>query len=754
MYRITVRGIVQGVGFRPFVYRIAKSMGLKGYVKNTGTGCVEIVIDRNVKEFIERLRRELPPVANLQEVNVEEIEAEQFKDFKIVKSGGKKGKLSLPPPDIAVCKDCINEVFNEKDRRYMYAFTSCTNCGPRFSVALRLPYDRENTTFSEFPMCEDCLKEYWNVEDRRYYAQTIVCPKCGPEYRLLNKELIASGVEAIKKAAKLIDEGKIVALKGVGGFHIACKVEDEVVFNLRKRLSRPQQPFAVMVRDVKTAEEIAYISKEEKKALESYAKPIVVLKSKKELKAVAPGLNTVGVMLPYTPLHHIIFSFMKSNVIVMTSANMPGEPMFIDDEIVESGLADYYLTHNLRIANRIDDSVVKFVGRKKMIIRKSRGFIPDRIQVPLKDVEAIALGAELYNSISVLKDSYIIQSQYIGNTGNFKTYKEFFCKAFEFWLSFTKLKPEVVLCDMHPIYNTTTFAESLPYEVLKVQHHFCHALSVMAERGIKRAVAIAVDGAGYGFDGKTWGCEVLWLDLDGEFERIARMEYIPLPGGDKATEYPGRILYSLVDVDMDWKSLNVNPDLIDFQLKKKVNIAEASSAGRYLDVCSVLLGAYRRRTYEGEGAMKLESIALNGNREVAEMWLRDNPVKIKRSVEKAVYSTPFEGCKVKEREVKVIKIRDVIASAAEDLKNLKREDLALALTLYLSKALSEVAVEEAISRNSCIVMSGGVSYNSIITPEIAKNAKNSGVDFYTNELTAAGDNGISVGQIYSLMVKR
>ena len=377
MYRITVRGIVQGVGFRPFVYRLAKSMNLKGYVKNTGTGCVEIVIDRNVDEFIRRLKDEKPPIAEIHEVEVEEIPNLDFNDFVIEKSGGKKGGLSLPPPDVALCKFCLEELFDPKNRRYLYPFISCTDCGPRFSVAIKLPYDRENTTFNEFPLCDECQKEYWNVLDRRYYAQSIVCPKCGPNYELIHNDRIIKGLDAIIKTAKLIDEGKMVAIKGIGGYHIACKTDDDVVFKLREKLGRPQQPFAIMARNLEVVRKVAYVSEDEEREMTSYIRPITVLKKKnpEDFFAVAPYLDTIGVMLPYSPLHYILFNYLKSDFIVMTSANKPGEPMYIDDGVFSLEL-DAYLRHNLKIHNRVDDSVIKFVGRRRLIIRRSRGFVP------------------------------------------------------------------------------------------------------------------------------------------------------------------------------------------------------------------------------------------------------------------------------------------------------------------------------------------------------------------------------------------
>ncbi len=774
VFRIIVRGTVQGVGFRPFVYRLANSMGLRGWVRNTGSGSVEVVVEADGDEletFLKRLENERPPISRIVSIRVAEVcettdgEIELPEEFEIVRSGGKSGDLSLPPPDVAVCRKCVEELFDPTDRRYLYPFTSCTNCGARFTVVERLPYDRENTSFAEFPMCFECRKEYERVEDRRYYAQSIACPACGPRYWLRVRRTRKGKwvyerdeLDAIVKTAELLDSGKIVAIKGIGGYHIACRADrDEVVRGLRNLLKRPQQPFAVMVRSSDVAERIAFVGEDEKKLLESYVRPILVVKSRGKLAdSVAPGLNTVGIMLPYTPLHYVLFSFLECDSLVMTSANMPGEPMFINSDVDRLGV-EAILEHDLKIVNRTDDSVVKIVGGRKMIVRKSRGYIPDRIPINSK-IQAVATGAELYNSLAVLRDSFIIQSQYIGNTSNFRTYREFFEKAFEFWISFTQLKPEVVFCDMHPLYNTSRFAERYAeengVELVRVQHHFAHAMSVMAERGLKRAVAIAVDGAGYGFDGNTWGCELLWIDMEnGEFRRFGRMEYIPLPGGDAATLRPGRILCAIlhsagVDVQsMRWEG--VFPEAIVSQVDSGINVAYASSAGRYLDACSTMLGVCYERTYEGEGAMKLETLASCGDLERAEKILESLVCGGESVVEPSVYSSPFSDSTQRDGRVKVIPVTEVLARAFELMKKVRRGDLALALSLYLARKVGCYAVEFAEEMDSCVVMSGGVAYNSIITPEVERIVKEGGIEFYVNELTAAGDNGISVGQLYS-----
>ncbi|ADB58280.1 carbamoyltransferase HypF [Archaeoglobus profundus] len=745
MYRITVRGIVQGVGFRPFVYRLAKSMNLKGYVKNTGTGCVEIVIDRNVDEFIRRLKEEKPPIAEIHEVEVEEIPDLNFNDFVIEKSGGKKGGLSLPPPDVALCKFCLKELFDPKNRRYLYPFISCTDCGPRFSVAIKLPYDRENTTFNEFPLCDECQKEYWNVLDRRYYAQSIACPKCGPQYELIYGGRIIKGLDAIIRAAELIDEGRMVAIKGIGGYHIACITDDDVVFKLRDKLGRPQQPFAIMARNLEVVRKVAYVSEDEEREMTSYIRPITVLKKRNpnEFFAVAPYLNTIGVMLPYSPLHYILFNYLKSDFIVMTSANKPGEPMYIDDGVFSLEL-DAYLRHNLKIHNRVDDSVIKFVGRRRLIIRRSRGFVPKVIE--LKGcLDGLAVGAELYNSITLVKDGKAIVSQYIGNTANFKTFNEFFKRAVDFFTNFIDLKPKYIACDLHPLYNTTNFAERLSRKLniplYKVQHHFAHALSVMAERGIDKAIAITVDGVGYGFDGTIWGGEVLLIDFErGTFKRVGRLERFRLIGGDLATKYPLRVLFSLLYnakrldlLDGYEKYLRKGESFEIFESFHETGIA-TTSMGRVLDAVSAMLKICFERTYEGEPAMKLES--------VVEPFECEVKPRIDVVREDSVYSKPYvdEEFNVKSGDVRVIRISDFIANCMEEyLEGESKSKIAYKVMKYLAEGFAEIVKDY----NYPVVASGGVCFNSYFIPLIEEH-----VDVYVNEKVACGDNGISFGQAY------
>ncbi len=737
MFKILVWGTVQGVGFRPFVYRVATQLGLRGYVRNTGDGSVEIVIDKDLERFLEKLKNELPSVAEIKDIRVEKIEIKVPETFKILESGG-KSRLSLPPPDLAVCDLCLKELFHPKDRRYKYPLISCTNCGPRFAIVRSLPFDRENTSLADFPMCEDCKREYWDIEDRRYYAQTIACPKCGPNYVYVENGLKGD----ISEASKAIDSGKIIAIKGVGGFHIACLTDDSTVARLRKLLGRPQQPFAVMARNLDCVKRVAKVDEREERELMSVVRPIVILEKKKrdEFLQVAPNLNTIGIMLPYAPVHHLLFDSMDADFIVMTSANKPGEPMFIDNNVFELKL-DGYLLHDLEIVNRVDDSVVKFCDGRRLIIRRSRGFVPKPLSVNI-DINAVAFGAELYNSIAILTQKKAVVSQYIGNTSNFRTFNEFFKKAVDFFIKFLKVsKLDYIIADMHPLYNTAIYAEKFSREngakLIRVQHHFAHALSVMAEKGLNRAVAVTVDGVGYGMDGTIWGGEVLYIDLEKlEFRRIGRLEKFILIGGDLATYRPLRILVSILDK---------RPDLLEYYEKyddvKKVlglNIGiETTSAGRYLDASAAMLEICFERTYEGEPAMKLEAVAKEH-----EVELRPKLVEVEEVCD---YESPFESsgrC----GKVKVLKFREFFEECVEEyISGGDRGEIAYKLIHYLASGLGKIASKI----DAPLVISGGVAYNKYFAKIVRKE---SGKDVLVPEQYPAGDNGISLGQLYSLKV--
>jgi|Deesub1362A_J573_1020465.scaffolds.fasta_scaffold00216_55 hydrogenase maturation protein HypF len=758
MYKLTVTGTVQGVGFRPFVYRVSKALSLRGYVRNTGNGSVEILIDKNPEKLISVMKKECPPFAHIEKIKVEKINRNPPEDFFIWKSTEGTGEISLPPPDIAICDNCLEELFDSRDRRFSYPFISCTNCGPRFSVTKQLPFDRANTSFSEFPLCEECTFEYQEMTDRRYYAQSIACGECGPDYMILGRN--ERGIKAIQKVARFIDSGKIVAIKGYGGYHIACLVDRSVVERLREMLKRPQQPFAVMVRDIEKAKQIAEIDELNAKEIQSFIRPIMVVKKRQgvDFSAVAPGLDTIGIILPYAPLHHLLYHFLHADVVVMTSANMPGEPMYIDEKVSRLPV-DAILSHNLEIVNRVDDSVIKIVNERRLIIRRSRGFVPSSLNVDL-DIKAIAVGAELYNSITAIKNKKAVISQYIGNTGNYRTFKEFFMKAVDHLMSLIRVDNlDVIFSDFHPQYNTSIFAEKyskkMDCKLVKVQHHFAHAMSVMAEKEMERAIAIAVDGAGYGFDGNSWGGEVLLLDFEnGDFRRLGHIEGIQLIGGDLATRFPLRILFSIIyGKTKSWDVLEPYEtylragesfDIFSAQMDKHVATPIATSAGRYMDAISAMLELCFERTYEGEPAMKLEAIAKN-----SESYYKPD-IKTRKEISR--FSSPCveEDLRMEDGRVKILEVSGVICDSLERyLAGEPKGELAFQMIDYLAKGLGEIATKMARKYCADIVMSGGVVYNSYFTEIIERLSEEDGISVFTPEQVPCGDNGISFGQIYS-----
>ncbi|AMM53576.1 carbamoyltransferase HypF [Pyrococcus kukulkanii] len=753
-YRIHVQGIVQAVGFRPFVYRIAHAHNLRGYVRNLGDAGVEIVVEgreEDIEAFLEDLYKKKPPLAKIEKVIRKEIPIQGFDRFYIEKSSTeKKGEGdSIIPPDIAICEDCLRELFDPNDKRFMYPFIVCTNCGPRFTIIEDLPYDRENTAMREFPMCDFCRSEYEDPLNRRYHAEPVACPTCGPSYRLYTstgEEIIG---DPLRRAAKLIDKGYIVAIKGIGGIHLACDAtREDVVAELRKRLFRPQKPFAIMAKDLETIKTFAYVTEEEEEELTSYRRPIVALRKKEPFplpENLAPGLHTIGVMLPYAGTHYILFHWSKTPVYVMTSANFPGMPMIKDnDEAFEKlkDVADYLLLHNRRIPNRADDSVVRFVDGRRAVIRRSRGFVPLPIEIPF-EYKGLAVGAELMNAFGVVKGNRVYPSQYIGNTSKIEVL-EFMREAVAHFRKILRVSDfDLIIADLHPSYNTTKLAmeiaEETNAELLQVQHHYAHIASVMAEHGLEEVVGIALDGVGYGTDGKTWGGEVIYLSYE-DVERLAHIEYYPLPGGDLASYYPLRALigilsemYELEEVRSTIERLcpkaieslkygKVEFNVIFNQLARGINVAYASSTGRVLDAFAVLLNVAYRRHYEGEPAMKLESFAFKGKNDLG-------------------FKVPVEG--------EEIKITELFREVLEVIDKANPADIAYSVHLALARAFAELAVEKAKEFGvKGIAMSGGVAYNELIVKTVRKFVEAHGLRFYSTYEVPRGDNGINVGQAF------
>ena len=549
MARITVRGVVQGVGFRPFVYRLAHEHGLKGGVRNT-SGSVDIEVEGSgeaINNFLSDLKIKAPPMARIETVEVAFDSPRGYTDFKIGESLSREGQYQLVSPDIATCDECQQEIFSPTDRRFGYPFTNCTNCGPRFTIIEDIPYDRPKTTMRHFKMCPQCQQEYADPLNRRFHAQPNACPECGPKLELVdgNGDRIDCG-DAIKAASQLLKKGKILAVKGLGGFHLACDATSEAVINtLRARKRRQGKPLAVMLPTLEEVEKHCFVSVEEKKLLESPQCPIVLLRWKRSKisPAVAPNLKYLGVMLPYTPLHHLLLSE-TGLPLVMTSGNISEEPIARDnDEALRrlGGIADYFLVHNRDIYSRYDDSVYMVEGAPQ-VVRRARGYAPYPIFLPFKSKQVLACGAELKNTFCLTKDEHAFLSQHIGDMENEETL-EHFENTIELYKKLFRLEPQVIAHDMHPDYLATRYALRLGAErglsLVPVQHHHAHIVSCLIDNKDNRVegpvIGVAFDGTGYGSDGKIWGGEFLIADYQ-NFKRVGHLEYVPLPGGETAIQ--------------------------------------------------------------------------------------------------------------------------------------------------------------------------------------------------------------------------
>jgi len=722
------------VGFRPFVYRVAVKRGLSGFVRNLGDAGVEIEVEGsagNVKSFLSALRDEAPPLAEIAELQVEERSPTGERGFRILASrdGGEGG--GTIPPDIATCHECLADIDDPKSRYHDYWATSCTNCGPRFTVIEALPYDRPRTSMCDFPMCRECEAEYTDPLDRRYHAQTIACPGCGPRLLFLEGGKEIPG-DPIERAAGALKAGKIVAIKGVGGTHIACDAtREETVAELRRRLARPGQPFALMA-PLPLVKEFAHVEPEEEKLLGSPRRPIVVLRKKGEKLApsVAPGLHTVGVMLPYSGLHHLLFKRIHFPL-VMTSANFPGRPMLIENEDILaelSGVADGFLLHDRRIVARCDDSVVRLSAGVPTFLRRSRGWVPQPIPLDLGEEPLLALGAELNVAFALYHRGKVFLSQHIGNVEHIET-QEFLWQAIEHLLKVTgAARPKTVACDLHPGFPTTRLAQELGERVIKVQHHVAHVAGLAAEWDVDEVVGIAADGYGYGEDGAAWGGEVIvWRA--GEWRRAGSLLPVPMPGGDLATLKPGRMAAAFL------LAAGLNPgeaglpdeelEIVKFQIKRGINCPETSSAGRFLDGVAAWLGICRERTYEGEPAMRLEAVAAAGN-----------PIPVE----------PPMG----EREGRLL--LDTVA-IFQELHRLREAgasvaDLAATAQDALAHGLARIAVQVAKEFGiQAVGLTGGVAVNDRIASVVREEAKAADLRFLCHRKVPPGDGGLSFGQL-------
>jgi hydrogenase maturation protein HypF len=747
--KINVTGIVQGVGFRPFIYRIAVRHSLAGYVRNRGDAGVEILLEgeeQSIQNFLRDLKEKKPPLAQIHDVVTTRLTGKkEHTRFTIYKSS-EETELSgsVIPPDIAICNECLQELRDPKDPRYEYFFITCTNCGPRFTIIERLPYDRENTTMREFPMCGFCQKEYADPLNRRFHAQTVACPECGPKVYLTTRDgALIQYDDPVREAGKLLSEGAILAIKGYGGFHVAASaVRDKPLQALRRTKHRRAKPFAIMARSLEAAKSFAEVNSKEKALLTSYMRPIVLL-NKSDAYAlsplVAPDLHNVGVMLPYTGLHYMLFDRVDDAAFVMTSANPPNQPIVKDnDEALHTlgGTVDYFLFHNRKIAYRCDDSVLRVHSTRPSFIRRSRGYAPAPLMLKEKAKRCVVgLGGELNNTSCVLLENKAFISQHIGDVENVET-RAFLQEATNHLIRLTNSHVDAVACDLHPKFTTTNLARELAeannWQLVQVQHHHAHVAALMMEHAVDEVVGVTCDGYGYGVDGEAWGGEILLCRRESAgFQRLAHLEKQFLLGGDVATRYPLRMAAGMLS-----KKVNVEPWLMQNsghlphgeteaklmlnQLQKRVGITEATSCGRVLDAVAAVLGVCYERTYEGEPAMKLESAAVKGK----------DALSLKPIIHGNVLDTTH-----------------MLHALFENVGKTSTADLAYSAHAYLAKGLASLAVEKALEHGvKNVGFSGGAASNQILAEIMRRTVETAGLRFLVHEAIPAGDGGVSFGQ--------
>ncbi|MEO6964422.1 MAG: carbamoyltransferase HypF [Acidobacteriaceae bacterium] len=636
---IQVRGIVQGVGFRPFVYNLAVSLDLAGYVFNSSAGVTIEIEGREpaVHRFVEALRSDPPQLAEVTDIEVSSIDVRGDSTFSILHSRQEAGEFVLISPDAGTCDACWRDFGDSRNRRYGYPFTNCTHCGPRYTIIQDIPYDRATTTMSKFKMCSACATEYQDPADRRFHAQPNACADCGPSLALVPRGSSLAdckfqepkSLPILHEVRRLLHQGKILAVKGLGGFLLACDASNEAaVMELRRRKHRPAKPFALMVRDVEAVRKLCDVSNADEAALLRLRRPIVVLprRADKELASgIAPGINTVGVMLPYTPLHYLLFSDSPDTTsefpaLVMTSGNLSEEPIVISNAEALAqldGIADWFLLHNRDIAMRVDDSVVRTFDGRERVLRRSRGFVPQAIDLKTPMEEVLAFGGELKNTFCLTKGRYAILSQHIGDMENYETTR-FFEETLSKAKHLFKVEPHAVAYDLHPNYTSSRMALSSPIEQkIGVQHHHAHVASCMAENHLRgKVIGVAFDGTGYGADGRIWGGEFLVADFAG-FERRAHLRNVLLAGGDATVRQPWRMARSYLrdtfgeqvptGLDCFRGVTEKQLEIVDRMLASRFHTIETSSCGRLFDAVAALIGLGKAVTFEGQAAIALEN---------------------------------------------------------------------------------------------------------------------------------------------------
>jgi len=735
-YIIQIKGLIQGVGFRPYIYKLATDLRFTGYVENRNDGVLIVVnsSDYKIKEFVKLIKRNAPVASEIRSINYSTAPQQVFSDFQIVKSKNFSNDITDVSPDIAVCELCLDELLNDS-WRFHYPFINCTNCGPRFTIIKDLPYDRVQTSMSEFKMCKKCEKEYIDISDRRFHAQPIACADCGPAYQLIAPDTNISDLEQIiSLVCNLIDKGRIVAIKGMGGFHLCCDaLNEKTVSRLRSSKNRDSKPFAVMFSDIGELGKYANTNIKEKQSLLEWRRPIVLLEQKKTLaRGVNNGIKSIGAMLPYMPIHYLLFEKLKAKAIVLTSGNISDEPIVIDNitALDSLSMADAHLLYNRSIQNRVDDSVIRVINNTARIIRRSRGFVPSPLNLRLNTDHIFAAGGELNNCFCIGKGNQAIISQHIGDLKKIETYN-FYKEVYEKYCRLFRFEPEIAVHDLHPDYLSTLNAKKMGIQTIAVQHHFAHIASCMAENDLdEKVIGVAFDGTGYGDDRNIWGGEFLLCDLN-DFTRLKHLEYLPLPGGDKAVENPWMMavsyLYAIFGNDANTISeqlfRTIDPWKIEMVLKNiqnKINSPLTSGMGRLFDAFAAITGICTEASYHAEAPVRLESYI---NHQVSETYSYriSNDISFKPAIIQVIEDIR------KKLSLKTIvtKFHNTVIFAVRD-------------------TLLELSAENNVNK---IVLSGGVFQNSYLSTKLENILKKSNYKVYVNKKVPCNDGGICLGQL-------
>ncbi|MCF6154327.1 MAG: carbamoyltransferase HypF [Candidatus Brocadia sp.] len=753
--QISVRGLVQGVGFRPFIYNLATKFSLAGFVQNDTNGVFIDVEGRNesIKEFLDHLMKSPPPHVIIEDIRYRSFPPKGYKEFVIEESAIKEGDTTIVSADISICQDCFNEMHDPTERRYRYPFINCTNCGPRFTIIKNTPYDRANTTMSSFTMCPDCRKEYYDPQNRRFHAQPNACPVCGPQLTLYSsKGLKVHTLDPLSTVCTLLKEGKIVAVKGIGGYHLVCDAMNSMAVSLlRKRKNRNDKPFAVMMENIGTIRQFCHMNGKEETLLLSAQKPIVLLRKTGRCALspeVAPEHKYLGVMLPYTPLHYLLLN--ESGLpLVMTSGNMRDEPIVYNDSSAFArlkGIADYFLMHDREIFIRCDDSVVRVNEDKETIIRRSRGYAPFPLRLQYTITRPIlACGAFLKNTFCLAHGNHAFISHHIGDLENTESLHSYEL-SIEHYKDLFSIEPEIIAYDLHPEYLSTKYALTQSDNILKIgiQHHHAHIVSGMAENGIShKVIGVAFDGLGYGDDGNLWGGEFLIADLSG-YERVGYLDYVPMPGGEQAIKEPWRMalsyLYQIYGDAISQSSLlpplqfaaqaKKNLAILFKMLSHRINSPLTSSMGRLFDSVASILGLQHSVNYEGQAAIKLELIA-------DEYETGSYPFYID-VIEGARFSMPLH----------IVQWWQIIEHIVNDLKSKTANSV---ISAKFHNTIVNTALQVCTILRGClglndVVLSGGVFQNNFLSSRLIRELCSNGFKVYFHQKIPCNDGGISLGQ--------